>query len=55
MKKTENESDASFLDRAKEIGKKYGVEVKDGSETAIKGIGIVGGVRRRDEKLTTGQ
>jgi hypothetical protein len=50
MKKTKNKDGESFLDRAKEIGKKYGVEVKDGSELGIRGIGIVGGVRRQDQE-----
>jgi hypothetical protein len=49
MKKRKTKATKSTLDSMQEIGRKYGVKVTDMSERGVRGIGIVGGIRMKNE------
>ena len=44
MNKTENADGKPLLDKVKEIGRQYGVEVTNGADRGIRAIGILGGI-----------
>ena len=49
MKKRKKNATNS-LEALQELGKKYGVQVTDMAKRGIRAIGILGGVRRRDQE-----
>lgn len=44
----------SLMRTMQELGQRYGVTVTDMSERGVKAIGIIGGVRREDDKTDRG-
>ena len=49
MKKPKKNTAKSLKD-LQELGKKYGVRVTDMAERGVQAIGVVGGVRRKDQE-----
>jgi hypothetical protein len=49
MKKPRKNAKKSLMERMKELGQKYGVNVTDMSERGVRAIGIIGGVPKQDQ------